>query len=170
MTTNRFITLAANGLNRVVTAISESTGIASALQIVATGTDGKISTTFFPSGIGSASEVIQSSEALSANSFVNIFMDGANRRVRLADSSNNRPANGFVQVAVNANSNATIILQGLNTGLTGLTPGVRYFLAATGGVTDTPNITTSGVICQELGIAISTSSLNFEYNSPIAIA
>jgi hypothetical protein len=165
MSTNKFLGLV-NGVRTWFTAITTSTGVSDAGKILATDANGKIDSSFMPAGIGAASEVMVASEALTAGDFVNIWLDTGTRKARKADASNGRAANGFVTTNVALNANATVILQGANSNLTGLTIGSRYFLSATtpGGSTLTAPTTISHII-QELGIAVSATSINFEYDS-----
>lgn len=167
MSTNRFLTLV-NGVINFVTAISSSTGVSDANKIVSTGPDGRLDNSVMPSGIGAATETISASETLSAGDFVNIWNDAGTRRARKAAADNARAAMGFVLTAVTSGQNATVVLQGVNTGLTGLTPGTRYFLGTNGAATTTAP-TTATHINQSLGVAISATGINFEYNDPIVI-
>lgn len=169
MSTNRFLGLA-NGVRTLFTAITTSTGVSDAGKILATDANGRIDSSFMPAGIGSATETMVASESLTAGDFVNIWLDTGTRKARKADASNGRAANGFVTANVALNANATVILQGANTSLTGLTIGSRYFLSAStpGGSTVTAPTTSSHII-QELGIAVSATSINFEYDSVTTI-
>jgi hypothetical protein len=169
MSTNRFLGLV-NGVRTWFTAITTSTGVSDAGKILATDANGRIDSSFMPAGIGAATEVMVASEALTAGDFVNIWLDTGTRKARKADASNGRAANGFVNANVALNANATVILQGANNSLTGLTIGSRYFLSASvpGGSTLTAP-TTNGNIIQELGFAVSTTSINFEYDSVTTI-
>jgi hypothetical protein len=169
MSTNKFLGLV-SGVRTLFTAIASSAGVADANKIIATDSTGKIDSTLMPAGIGAATESMVASEALTAGDFVNIWLDTGTRKARKADASNGRAANGFVTANVALNANATVILQGANTSLTGLTVGSRYFLSATtpGGSTLTAPTTSSHII-QELGIAVSATSINFEYDSVTTI-
>lgn len=161
MTTNKFLTIAA-GIRTLVTAIATSAGAGDANKIVATSSDGRLDASLMPTGIGAATITVVASEALTAGDFVNIH-DSTGAKVRKADSSNGRVAHGFVLAAVANAANATVYLQGLNTGLTSLIPGQLRFLGTAGASTATAPTTASHVV-QELGICISTTGLNFEYN------
>jgi hypothetical protein len=161
MSTNRFLTLV-SGIRTLVTAISTSAGAGDANKIVATSSDGRLDASLMPVGIGAATITVVASEALAAGDFVNIH-DSTGTKVRKADSSNGRPAHGFVLAAVANAANATVYLQGVNTGLTSLTPGQLRFLGTAGASTATAP-TTAGHLVQELGVCISTTGLNFEYN------
>lgn len=169
MTTNRFLTLL-NGVQQLVTAIATSSGATDANRIVATGSNGRLDASLMPTGIGAATETIVASEALVAGDFVNIWNNSGTRSVRKADASNNRPANGFVLSAVANAANATVFLQGLNTGVSGLTPGSTTWLATAGAATQAAPANTSGTIVQILGTAVSATAINFEADAPISIA
>jgi len=170
MSTNKFLSFL-NGTKTLFTAIKISTGIPDANKILSTDDDGKIHASFLPAGIGAANEVMIASESLLAGDFVNIWLDGGERKVRKADASNGRVANGFVTSTVNVNTNATIILQGVNSSLTGLVVGSKYFLSATSpGLPTLTAPTNLNTIVQELGYAVSSSRLNFEFDSPFTNA
>lgn len=170
MSTNRFITVT-NGLRQLVTAISTSAGAGDANKIVATGSDGKIHSSLMPTGIGADTETILASEALAAGDLVNIWNNSGTRNMRKADASNNRPANGFVLTAVSSGQNGTAYTSGKNTALTGLTPGSSYFLSATtAGTVTTTAPTSTGHLVQEVGYAVSTTAIQFEYDGFVSIA
>ena len=163
MSTNRFLTIA-SGVRRLVTAISSSAGARDASKIIATDSSGKIDISLMPTGVGAATQTIVASEALAAGDLVNIWNNAGTRSVRKADASNTRPAHGFVTASVSSAANATVFQQGELTGLTGLTPGqIRYLSGTTAGQsTATPPAATA--ILQEVGIAVSTTSILFEYD------
>lgn len=148
-----------------------SAGAGSAGKIVALDSSGRIDSSMMPSGIGADTEVMASSENLSAGDLVNIWNDSGTRKARKADASNGRRAHGFVLDAVTSPNNATVYMSGDITGLTSLTIGVPYYLsgATAGGVTAT-SPTTSGHMSQEVGIAVSTTVIVFNPHKPIAIA
>lgn len=168
MSTNRFISIL-NGVQTLFTAIASSAGVGDASKIIMTDSSGKIDSTLMPSGIGAATKSVLASEALVAGDFVNLYNNTGTLNVRKADSSNGRPANGFVLSSFASAANATVYLQGENTGRTGLTPGVIYFLSTAGGVTTTAP-TASGNIIQQLGYSTGATSINFEYNDAINIS
>lgn len=167
MSTNRFLGLV-SGVTTWFTAITNSAGVADAGKILATDSSGRIDQSFMPAGIGSATEVMIASESLVAGDFVNIWLDTGVRKARKADNSNGRFASGFVLNAVSANANATVTLQGVNTALSGLIIATRYFLGTSGGVTTTAP-TASGSQVQRLGIAVSSTGINFEFDDAINI-
>jgi len=154
-----------------VEATTTSAGAGSAGKIIALDSSGRIDNSMMPSGIGADTEVIAASENLSAGDLVNIWNDSGTRKVRKADASNGRRAHGFVLDAVTSPADATVYLSGDITGLTSLTPGVSYYLSGSsaGAVTSTAP-TTSGHISQEIGIAVSATSIAFEQQQPITLA
>lgn len=153
------------GKTQQYTPVVTSSGAASAGKIPALGSDGKLDSSMYNSGSGTTTQAIVSSDALSAGSFVNKYSNNGTINVRLADNSNSRPAHGFVLAAVAANGTATVYpLDGLNTQMTGLTPGVEYFLGTAGGVVTALDATTAttGTLDQKLGVAYSATELDTE--------
>lgn len=152
------------GKNQQVSSISQSAGAADAGKIVALGDGGKIDDSMMPEGIGASVNVLVASEALGAGNFVNIHAEGGVAKVRKADNASGRPADGFVLEAVASAENASVYpLDGINAGLTSLTPGSGYWLGVAGGVVDTPLDPTivgnANKICQYLGKAKSDTEL-----------
>jgi hypothetical protein len=149
-------------------ATTTSSGAGDAGKIVALHTDGKLHSSLLPTGIGADTSVYPAYENLSAGNFVNIFDDGGVTKVRKADAtSKSKRAHGFVLENVTAGSDATVYCDGSNTQLSGLTPGVTYFLSVTAGaVTDTPP-TTPGYIIQVVGSAKNATTISVELGEPI---
>jgi hypothetical protein len=166
MSTNLFLTVL-NGITTRVQAIASSAGVADGSKIVATAADGRLDSSLMPVGIGPATQSVTTSEALTAGDFVNLH-DATGTRARKADSSNARPAHGFVLASAASGANAIVYLQGSNTGLTGLTPGQIRYLGTAGATTATAPSTASHII-QQLGVAVSASAVNFEYNDFIQL-
>lgn len=164
MSSNRFLTFV-NGVQTWVTAIATSAGAADGSKIIMTKEDGTIDTSLMPAGIGADTQSIVTTEAIAAGRFVNITAAG----VRLADNSNNRPAHGFVLAAAASGANAIVYRVGRNSGLTGLTAGVRYFLGAAGAPIATAPSAVGSVI-QSLGVAGDANSLPFDFDEPTLIA
>lgn len=152
------------GKNVLVAATQASAGAANAGDIVALGADGKIDSSMVTGGSGPSTRPIVASEAIGAGKFVNIYANAGVLNVRLADNSNNRPANGFVLTAVaSAGTAAVYDLDAVNSGLSGLTIGADYYLGTAGGVI-TPALdsttATAGSIDQKLGVALSLTELD----------
>lgn len=147
-----------------VEAIDVSSGVSDAGLIPALGSDGRLSPTMMPPGIGAETQLITATENLAAGSFVNIFSDSGDLAVRLADNSNGRAADGYIQSAVLMAQNALVFpLDGVNANLSGLAPGAEYWLGTAGGVTATPLDETDEMnankISQYLGKAKSATEL-----------
>ena len=166
---NRFFTLLADGKQYLRRAIAVSSGTVDKDKIVATGSDGKLDISLMPSGLDISAESMTASEAIASGEFINIFNDGGVRKIRLADADNNRPAHGFVRGNVVIGAEAKVYTQGVNSELTELIPGNKYFLSdipggTTGSVTIAP-----GHLIQTLGTAISTTALRFEFDEPVYV-
>lgn len=163
MATQGFL-VRASGKTKQIRGTTTSAGAADAGKICALGGDGKLDMSMMPSGLGVDTQVLPASEALSAGNHVNIWSDGGTAKVRLADNSNGRPADGYVLSAVSSSANATVYpLDGTNSQLTGLTPGAEYWLGTAGGVTNTPldetDVANANKISQYLGKAKSATEL-----------
>lgn len=153
-----------NGQNQQYTPITSSAGAADAGKIPALGADGKLDPTLYNAGSGPASRSIPASEAIAAGKLVNIYANAGVVNVRLADNSNGRPAHGYVLAAAASGAAATVFdLDGVNSQLTGLTPGSTYYLGTAGGVI-TPALdsttATGGSIDQKIGVALSATELD----------
>ncbi|MFK3971124.1 hypothetical protein ACI2KS_10395 [Pseudomonas sp. NPDC087358] len=153
-----------NGQNQQYTPITSSAGAADAGKIPALGADGKLDPTLYNAGSGPASRSIPASEAIAAGKLVNMYANAGVVNVRLADNSNGRPAHGYVLAAVASSASATVYdLDGVNSQLTGLTPGSTYYLGTAGGVV-TPALdatsATAGSIDQKIGVALSATELD----------
>lgn len=152
------------GFTKRESPIVQSTGTADAGKMIAVGDDGRLDPTVLPVGIGAQTSLIPASEALNAGDLVNIFSDAGAAKVRKADNSNNRPADGFVIAAVSASATATVYpLENVNAALSGLTPGATYWLGTAGGVIGTPldelDPDNDGCVSQMVGKALSATEL-----------
>jgi hypothetical protein len=99
--------------------------------------------------------------AAPAGAMINLYNSAGVLNARLAQAnSQTTVAHGFILNSVAAGSYGEIVLGGgLNT-VGGLSPGVNYFLSATGAGQVAPGITTfPGFVYQPCGIAISTNLL-----------
>lgn len=153
-----------SGKLRQIAAIVTSAGAADAGKIPALTAAGTLDMSMMPNGIGANTQIIPASEALSAGNLVNIWSDTGAVKVRLADNSNGRPADGYVLAPAALAANATVYpLDGANSGLTGLTPGNEYWLGTAGGVVDIPldetDVLNANKISQYLGKAKSATEL-----------
>lgn len=96
----------------------------------------------------------------------------ASSEIALAQASS--PGNqctGFVLAAHPAGTPATIYFEGMVTGLSGLLPGMRYYLSDTtaGACTDIP-VRGAGKFDQYLGRAVTATTLNFEADDIVRLA
>lgn len=169
----KFIGLVAGKLKQIA-AIATSAGSADAGKIVATGTDGKLHESFLPTGIGANTVAASASEAISAGKLVNLFLDGAVVKLRLADNSNGRAAWGYVKESVGADAPTTAYR--LNTVMpdqSGLTVGSDYWLGTAGGVVSSPLDATddanAGKLNQYIGKAVSTIEIATVEVSPVEL-
>ena len=144
---------------------NSSAGAGDAGKLAALDSTGRLDPSMMPVGVVADVSTGTASETLSAGSFVQEYSGG----VRLADCSNGRQATGFVLALVSNGGTASVYHEGQNTSLSSLTKGTAYFLSTTGAVTATPT-TTAGQILQFLGYATSTTSINFEPETPITRA
>ena len=107
---------------------------------------------------GSGFPSLLASETLTAGDFVNIFSGG----VRKASSNDTtKQAHGFVTASYSSTNSVIVFYSGLNTAVSGLTAGARYFLSASGAASTT-SPTLTGQLSQEIGVAISTTTILFE--------
>ncbi len=161
-----------NGCKELNEATTVSTGVAEAGDIIALGPDGKIDPSLLPTGVGDDVKAIEAGEAIDAGDFVNIYDDGGTTKIRKADNSNGREADGFVLTAATLGSTATVYFEGGNTALTGLTAGTRYYLDTAGNVTATPvdpDTAAAGTIHQYLGKASASGELCVEMDDKVVL-
>lgn len=152
-----------------VEATVTSAGAGDSGKIVALDVSGRLDSTVMPTGIGAQTIALPASEALTAGNLINIWTDTGTIKARKADASNARRAHGFVIAGVSSGATATVYLDGTITGLSSLTGGTIYYLGTNGAVTATAPSTATH-ISQEIGPALSTSSIDFEPRQPITIA
>ncbi|MGF6211749.1 hypothetical protein [Comamonas sp. 4034] len=163
MATQGFMALV-GGKEKQIFGAATSSGAADAGKIPALDSSGKLDQSMMPAGIGANTKVVPAFEAIGVGKFVNFFSDAGTLKVRLADNSNNRPAEGFVLAAVASAANATVYpLDVANTGVSGLTLASEYWLGTAGGVIDTPLDSTDPAnvnkVNQLLGKATSATEL-----------
>lgn len=163
MAINRPLQKNASGELEEIIPILISTGAPDASKLVQTNAQGKIDVTLLPTGIGADTVVAEANEALQAGDFVNLYDDGGTFKARLADASDvSTKAWGFVLSAYIATDPATVYMRGENDQLAGLTAGEQQFLSETAGEITTTPPSTDGAYCQQIGIATSANSVDFE--------
>jgi hypothetical protein len=152
--------------------ITTSAGAGDASKIAQTDGTGRFDISLMPIGIGAEVASIVASENLSAGDYVNIFDSAGTIKVRRADASSaSKEAHGFVITSFTTGGTATVYYGNMNTGVTGLTIGLTYFLSgSTPGAITTTAPSTSGYIVQKIGRSISTTSLLTNIQQPITLA
>lgn len=169
---NAIPALNANGVldSTIINAKVQSAGSADAGKIPQLDGTGRIDATVMPIGIGADTATITASEALAAGDFVNIWSNAGAFNVRKADATvSGKHAMGFVLSAVAANGAAVVYFEGTNTQVTGQTPG-DVFLQTTAGKGGATPAGASGNVVQNIGFAVSATSVNFQANRPIVLA
>ena len=152
------------GVTKQESSVKQSVGAADAGKIPALDDSGRLDNSFLPIDIDAQTSLLPASEELNAGNLVNIFTDGGVAKVRKADNSNNRPADGFVVEAVSSAATATVYpLENVNPALTGLTPGATYWLGTAGAVIAVPldesGVANDGKVSQQIGKALSATEL-----------
>jgi hypothetical protein len=108
-----------------------------------------------------------SSETIGAGAFINIWDNAGIANIRNANATDNlKPADGFILVGVTTGVEGEVFFSGqVNNQLSGLTPGISYFLDITNGnITSTfPNA--SGNYVQNLGKALSSTTMVFNFQT-----
>lgn len=145
-------------------------GGGSANQIPALDGSGRLDATMMPTGIGAETSLVPASGSLAAGDFVNVYNDAGTMRARKADASSAvAPANGFVLDAFADLATATVYWGGLNTAVTGLTPGVAY-MSTTPGIATATAPSTSGNVVQKIGWAVNATTVMFSPREHILLA
>ena len=162
-----FKTTNAAGVDALASGLAVSAGTGSAGAILALAANGKLDPTVLPTGIGADTASIVASEALAAGAIVNVYNNAGTENVRNADNtaaSAGKIATGFVLTAVTSGGTAIVYFNGVNTSVTGLTPGPVY-LGAAGAITSVVP-STSGYTLQSIGDAYSATAVHFVRGAP----
>lgn len=169
MAAKKFLRLV-GGVITEIFGIQTSAGASNAGDLVALDDTGRIDGSMMPVGIGADTALISASEALAAGDFVNVWDSAGAFKVRKADATvAGKEAHGFVLAAVASGSDATVYFEGTNTQVTGQTPG-DVFLQTTAGVGGSAVPSASGNVVQQIGIAVSATTVNFERGTPVVLA
>ena len=160
-------------VNNIITevfGVQTSAGAANAGDIVALDDTGRIDNSMMPVGIGADTAVIDASEGLAAGDWVNIWDDAGTAKVRKADATAaGKEVHGFVLASVSSGNPATVYFEGTNTQVTGQTPG-PVWLQTTAGAGGATAPSASGNLVQQVGVALSATSVNFERGMPVVLA
>ena len=157
-------TFLAPGTNNTPTVTQPGTtgGSGDANKIAAFDASGKLTAAMMPAGIGpDVFTCTVGAGALSAGQLVAIVNSSGVPNADPADNTNSRPAFGYVNAAFSAAATATVYKYGTITGLTGLTIGGLCFLGTAGAITQTPVAPGSGYISQVIGVASSSTTVEF---------
>lgn len=170
MAAERFVQATSTGLQSKQ-AKDSSAGAGDAGALVALDSAGKIDLSMMPTGVGADTATIVCSENLAAGDLVNLWDDSGTIKVRKADASNGRRADGFVLSAYTTAQSALVYFEGSVTGLSSLTLGSTYYLSDStpGGLTTTAPTSGAGKIQQEVGRCRLASALVFEPQAPIVL-
>lgn len=166
MAGNKYLKVGSTGIEEQASTDS-SAGAGDAGKIPALDGSGKLALNMMPSGIGAAVKSIVASEALSAGNLVNIWNDSGTPKIRKADASTNKPANGYVLAGVASAASGDVYFEGEISGLSGLTAGKMYLSTTVPGGMQTTIATASGHIVQAVGWATSATSIDFEPSETI---
>lgn len=166
MALQKFLALVSGRIQQL-SPVQSSAGSASAGDIVALNSAGQIDATMLGAASGEASISATASEAISAGAIVNVYNNAGTVSVRNADNTAaGKEATGFALAAIASGATGTITLQGVVTGLSGLTPGAYQFLGTVGGLVSAAP-TAAGSITQMVGTALSATSVMFRPSDPI---
>lgn len=171
MAAKRFLGLVAGRIKQIA-AVVTSAGASNDGDLVALDASGKLDASVLPAGVGQNTVSATASEALAAGDLVNLYNNAGTINARKADATaEGKECHGFVKAAVANAATATVFTSGnILTGLTGLTPGARQYVATSPGArTETPPATAGNVV-QMVGVAVSATSIAFEPEEPITVA
>ena len=171
MAAKRFLA-SVSGRIKQIAGVVTSAGAGNDGDLVALDATGKLDASVLPAGVGQNTVSATASEALSAGDMVNLWNNASTINARKADATvEGKECHGFVKSGYSLSAMATVYISGnVVTGLTGLTPGARQYLATTAGArTETPP-STAGNVVQMLGIAASATTIAFEPEEPITLA
>lgn len=164
MPAGKFLRNVAGVLTEVFGATSG--GAPDADKIVALDASGRLALAMMPVGVGVDANTVTTTEILASGDIVNVHAGG----VRKADATTvGKRANGFVLSGFANATPALVYAEGTVTGLTGLTLGGDVFLSITAGVVTQTPPSAAGNVVQRLGVAVSTTSFNFDPSEPITL-
>lgn len=155
-----------NGQNEEAEGIETGGTVDDAHKLVQTGADGRFHESLLPAGVGAEVAMGTAGETLVAANLV--AFDSAGEVVRASAAAGGRDAIGFVKAGhADGETDVTVYLDGPLDGLTGLTPGARYYLSETPGQVTAVPVTTSGARLQFVGTAVSATTLKFSPDDSI---
>lgn len=162
-----------SGRRSEVTALQTSAGAGDADKIVATGPGGTLDPSLMPPGIVPDQFAGTSNGAITIRDLCSVDLT-TGLISRASAAAGGKQCDGWAQSSVATGQPITIQLEGKLTGLSGLTPGARYFLSdSTPGsymIAPGPVTTTAGKLAQYIGTAMSATVLNFEPEDSTVLA
>jgi len=161
-----------NGIRQELAAgKSSSTGATDADVVICANSQGKLDESFLPVGIGADVGNIVASENLTAGDVVNVWDDAGTFKVRKAVATGvATSAMGFVKGSFSSGQTASVYFEGSNANVTGLSAGRLFLSASTPGAVTNTAPTGAGNIVQEVGFSTTTTSFNFQIDSPTLLA
>lgn len=145
-------------------ATETSAGAGDSDKLVHLDATGKFSTTVMPAGVGPNTVNLTAGETVAAGDL--IYLDGTSQVFKADANDPAKQAAGYVLSGITASATGDVFFgSGINTGMSGLTPGAQYFLSEVtpGGVVLVGALPTgSGDIVQPVGHAIDATTLSFE--------
>jgi hypothetical protein len=167
MAGNKYMGLV-SGVRTLIAALQTSAGAGDAGKIIALDSTGKIDNSMMPTGIGAETKLIACTEDLAAGDLVNIY-NASGAKCRKADATTaGKEAHGFVLASATNGQNATVYTTGINTQVTGLTPGPQALSTSAGlcvAIASAPSST--GNVNQFVGVALSATELEFVCGEPV---
>lgn len=153
----------------LINATVASAGAGDSAKVVQLDAAGRLDSSVMPVGIGADTAAITTSEALAAGDFVNIHSSSGTKARKADATTAGKHAHGFVLASVGSGAVATVYFEGTNTGVSGHTPG-DVFLGTTAGAGTATAPSATGNVVQSIGVAVSATAINFQYNRPITLA
>ena len=108
-------------------------------------------------------------EDISAPALVNFVDSGGTTKIQKTDSVSLKKADGFIIDSGVIGESVDVHLDGVITGMAGLTAEDTYFLYTDGTITNNTQLLNNGNILQYIGKALSETSIEFNPNEPIII-
>lgn len=157
-----FLTKTASGVLQLVSGLAISAGVADAGKIPQLNAAGKLDISLIPAGIGEESiSGLTAGAALTAGQFV--YIGSAGTVLVASNTSITTAAQGYVKANhANAATDVVVYFEGVNSAVTAATIGATYYLGTAGAIVATPPTFAVNTICQALGTATATNTLQVE--------